>query len=534
MASNAEQDQLKKANQNMQAPVSDPQAGQANSSRVASYSAGNSTAAPTQSSGRFTNLKNYVNANQGAGDQLGSRITGNIDKNLDKTQKEATTATGNIANNIQAEKDRLAKGTGYNAQLQDQNQDGASTIYNNTDDKANFGKLLNNQNVAGNLAANTQTAADTSAAGLNNVNSQINNLGSEAGRFNLLQQAVKSPNYTNGQQRLDQLMLQAGNPNQLVSSQRDLTGKLTGVQNNLSDTYKGLDTGINEAGTQADEISKLLNGTLGTQTQNLIKSQADQATGLNTSNANANTALQTYFTNGYGSLTPEQKAAIDPMLASGGLTTGMRTYNVLKDPQSFQNYVTNGSTNLTQKDVLDQNEFNRYQALAGLAGTDPTQQVFTGAGTGGINAGIQGDKLNTDVTTARSALENQLNRTTNSDTTNNLTYSSNLLDLLKYQEDPSKATALSTAYGNGTVTPITGTFGGFDPSTINQVVGSYKNPALSSTANSPGLGNLGATYSTNPNTVASSQATAALQAYLDKYYGELNTAGYNNTLGQFR
>lgn len=125
MATNAENNQLKKATDPNQAPAGTPSTGGSAapsqpSGRVANYSTGQSLGPSSQGSGRFTNIKNYINANQGAGEQLGSKITGNIEKNLNKTEKEQQTAASNIASNIQAEKDRLAEGSQFNTQLQDQ------------------------------------------------------------------------------------------------------------------------------------------------------------------------------------------------------------------------------------------------------------------------------------------------------------------------------------------------------------------------------------------------------------------------------
>lgn len=266
--------------------------------------------------------------------------------------------------------------------------------------------MLNNQNQAGALQQNAQSAADKATAAYNQVGQQVGNLGSESGRFNLLQQSVKNPQYTQGQQRLDQLFLQTSNPNQLAQNQRDLGKQAQASAQGLTNQYNDLGQQIQQAGVQAQDVSKMLGNTLNTEQQNLTNAQIAEAQAKNTSNAAANTALQTYFTNGYGSLTADQKALIDPILASQNLTSGTRTFNVLNNG-AYNNYLNQGSTNLTGADVLDQNEFNRYNALAQLAGN--TNPLYTQAGTGGTAAGIQGQKLMSDIQAAQNDFIRGLN-----------------------------------------------------------------------------------------------------------------------------
>lgn len=523
MATNAEQNQLKKAQDSgegePQAPGTGASTPSAPASRVAGFSSGQQ---PTsQGSGRFTNLNKYVNANQGAGDQLGSKITSSIDKNVQKTQKEAQTQAQGVASAVQAEKDRLAQGSTFNQQLQNQNEDQASQIYNDEGNRSRFSNLLNNQNVATNLKTQAQTAGDKATAGFNSLGQQVQNLGTEQGRFNLLQQSVKQPGYTTGQQRLDQLFLQTGNPNNLVNSQRQLQGQVNTAGQNLTNQFTDLGSQIGQVGTQAEDVSKLLGGTLNTQTQNLINAQQAQAQGLNTSNAAGNAALQTYFTNGYGSLTPEQKATIDPLLQSGGLTNQTRTYNVLQDPQSYQNYITQGRTNLSQGDVVDQSELNRYNSLFGLAGGTGTK-AFNAVGDAGPAAGLQGEKLGSAINTAKTNFENLLGNTNavgsgstlfggtgigaSPMTAVNFGVNQNMMNLLRQKEAGNLENANQLA--------STGTASGYYDNTGDALLQQIQERA----------GSLGGDKS------AAALGSARQQA-LEQFLAQLQSGGYNNLLG---
>ena len=519
MATNAENSQLKKATEggvsgSMAPSTGASQAPEASQSRVANYSTGSTLGPSSQGSGRFTNVKNYINANQGAGDQLGSKITGNVEKGLGKTEKEQATQASNIASNIQAEKDRLAQGTQFNQQLQDQSNNGAQAINNDAAQKQAFQNLYNNQNNANALATQAQSQADAATSAYNQLGQQINNLGTEQGRFALLQQAVKNPQYTQGQQRLDQLFLQTGNPNQLAQAQRDLGKQAQTSAQGLTNTYNTLGTDITGVGTQAADVAKMLQGTLGSETQNLINAQTQEAQGLNTSNAAANAALQTYFTNGYDTLTDDQKALINPLLQSSGLNSGMRTYNILNEGK-YNNYLNQGSTNLTGADVLDQNEFNRYAALSGLAGVEPS--LFTQAGTGGTQAGIKGQNLISDAQAARTALEQQLNRAATVGT-NSGTANANLLNLLNYLEG-NKSYNVNTSAGMGSLTPITftGAANGYGKENVS-LLQNQKSPYGQNT-------DIGRIYGND------GDYNQAVKQLIEKYMSELNTAGYNNTLG---
>lgn len=528
MATNAEQNQLKKAQDSgegePQAPGTGASTPSAPASRVAGFSSGQQ---PTsQGSGRFTNLNKYVNANQGAGDQLGSKITSNIDKNVQKTQKEAQTQAQGVASAVQAEKDRLAQGSTFNQQLQNQNEDQASQIYNDEGNRSRFSNLLNNQNVATNLKTQAQTAGDKATAGFNSLGQQVQNLGTEQGRFNLLQQSVKQPGYTTGQQRLDQLFLQTGNPNNLVNSQRQLQGQVNTAGQNLTNQFTDLGSQIGQVGTQAEDVSKLLGGTLNTQTQNLINAQQAQAQGLNTSNAAGNAALKTYFTTGYGSLTPEQKATIDPLLQSGGLTNQTRTYNVLQDPQSYQNYITQGRTNLSQGDVVDQSELNRYNSLFGLAGGTGTK-AFNAVGDAGPAASLQGEKLLGDINTAKSGFYNALNQNaTGQGSARNVTPGFGSSEFAV--DNAANFQNLFNQYDAGTAA---NSLAGINNTNYNGAFRNNQGNSFTFNGAADPRGQLGGNAGNLLNTTVDQASGQAREQLLQQFLAQLDSGGYNKLLG---
>lgn len=486
--------------------------------RTASFSSG---AQPSKGSGRFTNLQSYIKANEGAGQQLGSKIGAGLEKEVKKASD--TTQAQNIGQQVEKEKERLAQGQQFKTQLGQET--GAQAIAGNQETAGQFSKLLNNQNVASNLMQQAQQAQTQQNIGLQQAQQNVQQLGTEAGRFNLLKGAVKNPNYTSGQQRLDQLFLQAGSPQQLIEKQRALTGQVGQAGKQLETMYGQLGTDIGAAGTQAEEVSKMLRGELGTQTENLTEAQRKEAEELNKQNVLRNAALETYFKSGLtGVQDPAQQKYIQDMLQAGGLQSGMRTYNVLKEPDAYKKYATIGGVGYKAADVLNEQEFQRYEALRKLAEAQGPGE-FTGAGAGGVATDFRGQNLASDIKAARGQLESNLNteiRRNIQQSGNTGYYAANALDLLKYQE----GNDFGSLYG-GKVVPIYGNVNNWNVGTAdsNRITGHQAGTI------DPGWATVSAWNQqiSDPTSVAGSQQ--ALMGVINDYLNRINEAGYNNTLG---
>ena len=454
------------------------------SSRITPPSSG--SPGVSQSSGRFTNLKKYVEANKGAGEQLGGRITSGL-------EKETTKATDNsqanqIAANVKAEQDRLAQGENFNARIKN---DEARNIYGNTDEKTQFQNLYNNVNNVSNLTNEMNTAQQNQIDAIRKAQGNVSNLGSEQGRFQLLQNTIRSPNYTRGQQRLDQLTLQAGNPQALAAAQRNLGQQIKTSANDLSKTYQDIGTNIGTASSIANEVSNMLKGSVGEVTGKLTEAQSKLATDTNTQNPKQNAALERILS---GKALAGDFDLVGDIMSGGGLSQGMRTYNVLGGDNSNK-YFQAGSTGLTGRDVINADDFARYEALRGLSGQGLDD--FTGVGGGYTTTGLKGN-LAGDIAAARTALEKQLNRNVNikdleaGSVTN--AYNANMLDLLNSYETTGSSDNLQGISRWGTmVTP------NFDWGNINRNV--YFGPG------------------------------GVREDFTNALLKEIDTAGYNNALG---
>src|SRR5260221_5223447 len=173
------------------------------------------TAPAGTSSGSFTNIRNYLNANQG--NSLGNQVGGRIQQNVNKTQGDINQAKSDFDT---------------------QNQQGQGAAFNQeTFDKVQQAKNLTDPNNAidPNAIKNQLTSTYKGPQGLANQDvlaNQASNLaqqgqatGTEAGRLGLLQQYFTTPSqqYSGGQPKLDQLLLQS-TPGQMQALQQARAG----------------------------------------------------------------------------------------------------------------------------------------------------------------------------------------------------------------------------------------------------------------------------------------------------------------------
>jgi len=248
-----------------------------------------SAAAPTvksapTSSGRFTNLQSYIDANKGFNQQGGglagkiysnlSRKAGNIDQELGKQHQ---------AFNTQSEAGR----TTYDPNFVNQALADPSQFVESQDNLSAFQKM-----------ANAAYGGPTGLSGGQQLLEQAqqfqgtaNLAGTEHGRFALLNKLYHTPTYGHGQQSLDQLLLQ-GDPEQLQklqevnplsaglstnikagvdSAKTAAEGYTTEAEKTSSDTLAALLKTINVFGTEASTAAKQADEQRSTTTQQAIQ-----------------------------------------------------------------------------------------------------------------------------------------------------------------------------------------------------------------------------------------------------------------------
>ena len=151
------------------------------------------TAAPSQApqqearkgSGKFTNIKKYVDANKDASTKLGQGIQEKIGSEADKVREGIQTAQGQFQKGAQQTQQILNKGTGYAQQVGQVG--GAQQIADVEPEFKTFRDIYTGQ-VQG--PAETISSQQNQAARLNAL-SQL--AGNEAGRFQLLDETYTNP-----------------------------------------------------------------------------------------------------------------------------------------------------------------------------------------------------------------------------------------------------------------------------------------------------------------------------------------------------
>lgn len=187
-----------------------------------------------RSTGRFTNIQSYLQANQGGGQALGQKVASNIQKQAGQAQGQVSAAASNVANQIQSEKNRLAQAS----QVQQQIKDDPTQVNMDVASRLRSGQVQ---------APNTQGLQNVAAAQQNRLQDISNMARSESGRSQLLNQVVSRPSYTQGQGQLDSM---------LFNTQAD-TRKLGQIgQRGLEQTRRTFSDTLRQAGAATPELQQ--------------------------------------------------------------------------------------------------------------------------------------------------------------------------------------------------------------------------------------------------------------------------------------
>ena len=371
-------------------------------------------------SGQFTNLQNYLNANQGAGQQIAGVIGQSGQNQANAIGTAAGNAQGVIGGQIAAENANIGQASGWANTIDQSNAPVMNTAFDETPNStaptpAQLGGaagLLNTLNSTGQLGDfqsilagqnNSATLQGQATQALNPIQNQVNNLNtfanqanSETGRFGLLQQTLGRAGYNQGEQGIDQFLLQTSPGNILGNLQTGLTNTAVGAGNTLANTQGNLSAGINALNPASAAAAAQLSGAIGTTAQpgttsgsfvgtgtgqlgqlqqNLIGNQNQLNTQATTDLTNLQQALAA------GQINSQQFADINTALG-GTLNAGSYINQAeltglgggIGNPFTAQQY------NLNQAATAPQ--YAQYQALQQLAGGatgNNTIAGFTGA-----------------------------------------------------------------------------------------------------------------------------------------------------------
>lgn len=349
------------------------------------------------SSGSWTNLQDYLDANSDQAQQMGSQISSNVSNAAQNAESNVNSAASDFQNQVNA-----------NTVNQDQNavsqaisdaQNATAGGAQNQQDVTNFQNQANaSYNGPTDFTAESQYGSAQGA--VNNAQQQVKEAGSEAGREVLLQNQYggNGSEYNQGEQNLDQLLLQ-NNPQNEKTFQ--------GLQNQ----WAGLGQTLSNATTQEDQAAQNAAAT-----DQATAQAAQQA--LSTANTNFQNTVQGQLTNAQqayqqenanlsGALTNGQTLTADE-LAALGLSGDTHTWGL--NGQQMAAYLTPG-TNPTLYNTATADQYAQAAALAALAGQSganflPTQYASQ-AGSAGPAVNFNKAQFQSDAAARQTEYNNE-------------------------------------------------------------------------------------------------------------------------------
>ena len=322
-----------------------------------------SSAAPTiqgapTSSGRFQNIQNYLDANKDYNKQGGGfagQITGDLGKQKDQSLRNVQdTQQQWTIQNQSKDIDPTQAGQFVNSGIQN------ATQFTQDPNQVNqFQQYLNAKDQY--VAPEQYDASQQLANQVQNYQTRTNQVDSESGRYALLKDMYNNPSYNQGQQKLDNVLLQTGRNDdgtsqlaqldQAKNYAQDLNSAYTGAAQNtqdlaaqyannaqmVQDTSRGaLGSSITDFGTQAKAAA---DKAVSDRTLAYQEAQARLGTGqVNNSDLNA---LKQY-----------------------GINQGSYLYGI--DPSK---YLQSINTTPTVNNIITPEQQQRIEALSKLAGT---------------------------------------------------------------------------------------------------------------------------------------------------------------------
>lgn len=400
---NLEEDKKKKEQQQA-GPLTQVSASGATQQVAAPSPTQNYTGASKQQpgSGRFTNIQQYIKANQGAGKQLASGIG---KKGTDASQQIAQNVqkAKGLTGDIQSEQQRL----GQVGQITSQIQQDPTQLVQDPNQLQQVTKLREGQNLAGRLGSQAKNYLQTGGQSLEEVRGLGQQLGTESGRFDALRSAFgRRPGYSGGEQRLDQVLLQSDPNDPLGNLQRNLTQQAQLGSQELQQTQTQLGTGISNIESQTDEAQKALLETLGV-FDNVEGEEPGGELGklysaLSEAEASAE-AQRAQDVESYKQQLREGTFTDPEFLETLGLSEGDRLYGL--DLSGLESIISGGD-DITMADVAEEDQLNRLDALRQLAGLEEeAYQDVLGEKEGGVIPSVDQELFQQELQTARQGFE---------------------------------------------------------------------------------------------------------------------------------
>lgn len=334
---------------------------------------GNTQATPAQQNANsgWTNLNQYLNANQDQATQMGQQIASTVNQSGNQAQSDINNLGTNFQNSVN-QNTVQSNPNAVNQAVTDAENLGAGGTLSSADQSAYNSQA--NASYSGPNDVTSYSGYNQALGDVNNAEQEAQETGTEAGRGSLLNQQYQNSSqygYNQGENNLDQLLLQ------------NSTGAQAALQP-LQSQWSGLNSALNNTVTTGDQEAASANATdqataaaaqniLGNATSNFENNLNTGLTNLQTTDQGEYNQLMSDIQSGNLSSSDYQALGMNPQLDHNYLPTN-----------SLGTYVTQGAQP-TLATYATPAQYAQAAALAELAGqqTSPflTPSTISQAGT---------------------------------------------------------------------------------------------------------------------------------------------------------
>lgn len=338
-----------------------------------------STAAKApKSSGQYANIQSYLDANKDQADQMGTTIASNVSSKAD---------------------DATSKIQGLEAKAPEVKAYDPNAAYSKLgsltdDDKNEYRTQKATGGYTGPSSVDQVDGYQDAMKASNEASGLVKNAGNESGQQALLKDTYKRANYTAGENKLDQALLQnsAGSKQALEG----LSSKYAGLSGMFDQANQKVGNAVNNATATALKNKEGIATAEKAQWENMInpiQARADQMYRDNTGLA--------YRLSGDIS----DDALTDETMGQFGVSEGQNLYNL-----ALGNYLNTGGlkTQVGLNQAANDQERSRYQALADLV-QDSSRNQITADGKLASSPAFNKDLFNKDYAAQKAEYERNLN-----------------------------------------------------------------------------------------------------------------------------
>lgn len=316
-------------------------------------------------SGQYANIQSYLDANKSQGDQMGQKITDTVGTQAEDAKSKITSFEAQGPQKIGA----------YDAGA------AANNVMNLSDaEKATYKDQKKTGGYTGPQTVDQANGYQDAQKAAQAASQSVTNAGTEQGQQQLLKEAYARPQYSAGENRLDQVLLQ------------NSAGSRSNLEN-LSQKYAGLDSMFNTAATNVGNTINANNAQALANRQSFapaeeaakkalidpIQARANQQT---IDNRSAADRIMQDASN--EKISDETRRAL-------GLTSGQKIFDL-----NLANYITPDNSQVGINNAATADERSKYAALSALF-DDPTMNQVTADGKSINPVGIQSEKLQKDI-----------------------------------------------------------------------------------------------------------------------------------------